>query len=202
MKTLLIALSVLALSVPAMAYPGPDSIGLYLDGNAPSVAAGDLTMNTSAGFESVTLYLCITNPSLGGVSGWEGLIEIEGSPIAPAWTLTAGLDVDADPDKFQVGIGLAPLALVPNDNGSVILADWTGFIGTTGDVVKFFIKGVPESVSFDMTPGYASPTNAGDLQFLFSNTGGPAVPVFCINEDCSSVANEDETWSNVKGMFR
>ena len=202
MKTLLTVLSVLALSVTAMAYPGPDSIGLYLDGNAPSVAGGDLTMNTAGAFESVTIYLCITNPTLGGVSGWEAVIETEGSPVAPAWTLTAGLDVDMTDTGFQVGIGLSPLALMPNANGSVILADWTGFIGLTTDVVKFYIKPVPGSVSFSDTAGYAAPDNAGSLMAVYSNTGGPDVPVFCINEDCMSVANDEMTFSGVKGLFR
>ncbi len=202
MKTLLIVLSVLALSVPALAYPGPDSIGLYVDGNAPSVAGADLSINTSAPFESVTIYLCITNPSLGGVSGWEGWIDVQGTAVAPAWTLTAGLDVDSNPNYFQVGIGLTPLALVPNANGSVILADWTGFVGSTADAISFFIKRVPGSVSFADGSGYASPGNAGLLQSLYPSTGGPDTAVFCINQDCALVGNEDGTWSSMKELFR
>jgi hypothetical protein len=199
MKNLLIVLSVLALSVSAMAYPGPDSIGIYTDGNSDSFTAADLTMSTTTPFESVTLYLCITNPSANGVSGWEAILEVEGPIVAPTYTLTAGLNVVAAPE-FQVGIGLGSNALTPNENGSVILAEITGFVSAPTDVVKFYIK--PANVSFIDTAGYAGPNDETNLVSVFPSTGGSNTPVFCINEDCFLVGNDDQTFSGVKNMFR
>jgi len=207
MKTLFIALTVLAFSATAFAYPGPDSMGLYLDADA--AAPHSLTFSTTAPFQSVTLYLVISNPSLGGVSGWEAAVNIVGTPTAPAWTLAAGLDVDSASDtstyqQFQVGIGVSgtsPGPIMPNGSGNCLIASWTGFVLAPTDELQFFITGVPGSVSFAGTPGYASPTNAGLLQAAFDNTS-PLLPNFCINTDCMIIGNQDLTFSNVKALYR
>ena len=187
-----------AITGMALAYPGPDSIGLYVDGNTPlEIDSGDLSLYTTEPFQSVTIYLCITNPSLGGVSGWEGWIDMQGTVVAPAWTLTAGLDVDPAPNYFQVGIGLSPLALMPNANGSIIVAEWTGFIADPSDDVQFYIKKIPGSVSFANGPGYANPYDAGDLQELDNIQLNYGTPVFCINSDCPPLPGAFPTWINV-----
>lgn len=205
MKSLLVALTVLALSTVALAYPGPDSMALYTNADAAGVPA--LTLTTAGPFEAITLYLCVSNPSLGGVSGWEGVVEYTGSLTAPSWSLTAGLDVDSANDtdnheRFQVGIGEAPLALEPNGSNNVVLATFEAFVLAPGDQVEFFIKGVPGSTSFDGTPGYASPTDAGLLVPSMNLAGNGDLPVFCINHDCGVVGNEDMTFSNVKSLYR
>ncbi len=200
MKTLFVTLTMLALAVTAFAYPGPDSMGMYLDADAAGYPT--LTFQTAGPFESVTLHLVVSNASLGGVSGWEARILADGPVVAPAWNLAAGLDVDDDPDNFQVGIGLSPAALTPNGSGNILLASWTGFISGTTDEVRFMIMGVPGSVTFPDSPGYAGPDDAGALQSCVSNTGGPTFPVFCINVDCGLVGNEDMTFSNVKALYR
>ena len=158
------------------------------------------SIQTTSPFQSVTAYLVIWNPSAGGVSGWEAMIEVSGSPVAPAWTLTAGLDVDSDPNRFQVGIGLSPLALMPNGCGAVVLADWTGFVATTTNEISFWLRGVPGSVSFDGTPGYSGPYAAGDLRSLENRFVDFDRPVFCINTDnCPEVASL-AAWVNVAGV--
>lgn len=206
MKSLLVALTVLALSTVALAYPGPDSMALYTDADAAGVP--NLSLDTTAPFEPITLYLCISNPSLGGVSGWEGIAEYTGSLTAPSWTVTAGLDVDSNDtnsmQRFQVGIGLAPAALEPNGNGNVVLATFTAFVLSATDVVNFFIRGIPESQTFmnPATPGYVGPTDAGQLARAVNLAGDPTLPVFCINDDCGIVGNEDMTFSSVKSLFR
>jgi len=202
MKNLLIVLSVLALSVSAMAYPGSDSIGLYIDGNAETLVSADLAFFTPGPYSEVELFLCITNPVSASIGGWEAELVVEGSPFTSIWTLTAGLNADPDAGQFAVGIGTGANALVPNDNGAVVLATWNGLVGAQADVVKFYIKPIPDSQGFDGTPGYADGVDEAILVPLFTSTGGPDEPVFCINEDCTLVGNDDLTWSGVKDMFR
>lgn len=208
MKTLLVALTVLALSTVAMAYPGTDSMALFLSTESDSPAQPTLNVTTTGAFEAVTFHLLIVDPSLGGVSGWEGLVEYTGTLTAPSWSLAAGLDVDSANDtdnheRFQVGIGEAPLALTPNTTGNVVLATFSAFVLAPTDVVEFYIKGVPGSTSFPgPTPGYASPTDAGTLQASVNLVGDPDMPVLCINSDCTIVGNEDMTFSSVKSLYR
>jgi len=208
MKTLLVALTVLALSTVALGYPGTDSMALFLDSESNSTAEPTLNATTSGPFEQITLHLLIANPSLGGVSGWEGIVEYTGSLTAPSWSLAAGLDVDSANDtdnheRFQVGIGEAPLALEPNAAGNVVLATFSAFVLAPTDMIQFYIKGVPGSTSFPgPTPGYASPTDAGTLQASVNLVGDPDLPVFCINDGCTIVGNEDMTFSNVKALYR
>jgi hypothetical protein len=203
MKNLLIVLSVLALSVSAMAYPGSDSIGIYIDGNADTVVDADLSYQTPGVYSEVELFLCITNPTSTSVSGWEAVIENVGTSLTGIWTLTAGLDADGDLERFSVGIGTGAKALSPNENGAVILAKWNGLFAATSDPMEFFIKRIPDSQGFTDTPGYADGDNEALLVPLFTSTGGPDIPVFCVNvPTCSLVGNSDQTWSGVKNMFR
>lgn len=206
MKTLLTVLSVLALSATAFAYPGPNSIGMYADGDAASVSSADLLMNTAVPFESVTLYLCITNPTSTGVSGWEATVNVMGTATAPSWELSAGLDVDPSDAGFQVGIGTGGLAINPNGNGSVVLATWTAFVLDTSTELAFFIDGIPGSQSFPSeNPGYADGGDAGLLVECMSNVGGFANACFIINSQgtyADPVGNEDRSFSEVKNLFR
>jgi len=210
MKKLLVALTVLALTTVAQAgVPGSDAMALYLSSQAATPGIDpSFTTTTSAPFEQVSLSLVIVDPSLDGVSGWEGVVEFTGSLTAPSWALTAGLDVDSANDtnnhqRFQVGIGLAPLALTPNAAGNVVVATFSAFVLAPTDQVSFFIKGVPGSTTFNPdTPGYASPTNAGIFAVSVNPTGDPELPVFAINHDPGIVANEDMTFSGVKALFR
>ncbi len=98
MKKLNVLLSIFVLLLAANAFaqldPDLDGIGIYFDAEATLTCA-----YTSVPFESVTAYLCITNPTdATGVSGWEATIVSAGPAVAPAWTLASGLDVDASAD--------------------------------------------------------------------------------------------------------
>jgi len=94
-------------NVMATVDPDPDGIGVYFDMD------GDVYCTTTAApFANVVAYLLATNiTATSGISGWEARVWTAGAaPVAPAWTLAAGLDVDDSPDGFQVGIGtVAPL---------------------------------------------------------------------------------------------
>ena len=198
MKKLLamLAIALLASSAMATVDPDPDGIGIYFDMD------GDVVCTTTvAPFSNVVAYALATNPSATtGISGWEARMWTAGAaPVAPAWTLAAGLDVDDSPDGFQVGIGtVAPL---PHGT-TVLLATWSGFIMAPTDMVEFFVSGVAGSVSFPNSPGYAAGDNAGDLrEFQVSSGAGLDLPVAGINT-CTVVANDDMTFSNVKALYR
>lgn len=203
MKNMLVALFVISLAATAFAYPGPDSIGIYVDGES---ATPDRSLQTTVPYEEVTTYLCITNPSGGGVSGWECMVTIEGSTmLAPVWNLTAGLDVDDRPDHFQVGIGVTPDALDPNAHGVVVLASWTALITDTTTPIYFKVDGVPESTSFTSptSPGYAAADDAGDLIRSWPCTGDPNLAVFAINDPAFIViGNDDMSFSDIKNLYR
>lgn len=199
MKTLnmLLALSVLLLVGTAFADTDndPDGMGVYFD-----TAATSICTVTATPFQLVTAYLIITNPSdPAGVSGWEANVMSTGAAVAPAWVLAAGLDVDGDPSKFQVGIGVAPMALPAAP--AVVLATWQGYMMSPLDVQEFTITDVPGSVSFDGTPGYASGSDAGLLIPLQVSSGFPYTVCAQINA-CTVVSNEDLSWGQVKGLFQ
>ncbi len=196
LTTLVIAL--LATSASAILDPDPDGIGIYFDENADIVCT-----ETMIPFEQVTAYLLATNISAAsGISGWEAYIWTTGAaPVAPSWTLAGGLDVDPTLEGFQVGIGtVAALPWAP----AIVLATWSGFMMAPTDAMSFFVSGVPGSVSFPHSPGYAAGDNAGDLrEFQVSSGTGLDLPAAMINSlICGVVANEDLTFSHVKSLYR
>lgn len=192
----LLAIALIASSAMAQVDPDPDGVGVYFD-----LGGTTFEKNTVAPFESVTAYLLVTNPSdPAGVAGWEMVINVAGGAVAPAWTLSAGLDVDSDPNAFQVGIGLAPLALPAGP--TVLLATWVGFVMAPTDVISFTILPVPGSVSFDNAPGYASGDNAGLLIPLQVSSGFPYGAPSALINSTGVVANENMSFGQVKNLFQ
>lgn len=195
--TALLTILVLLMSVNAFAQidPDADSMGIYFD-----LGATQTCTTTAAPFTAVTAYLMITNPSdPAGVSGWEATVLVSPNAVAPAWTLAAGLDVDGDPSNFQVGIGVAPMALPAAP--AVMLATWVGYVLAPTDVVEFTVMNVAGSVSFAGTPGYASGSNAGTLIPTTVSSGFPYTVCAQVNA-CDVVANEDMSWGGVKALFQ
>ncbi|HPF36496.1 MAG TPA: FlgD immunoglobulin-like domain containing protein [Candidatus Krumholzibacteria bacterium] len=182
-----LVLSLLIVACSGVAWGQSDIIDLVLSSEANSTAPPTRCFETNAPFEQIDLSLIIRNPSLGGVSGWEGMVEFEGSLTAPSWTLRAGLDVDSAHDtnssqRFQVGIGLAPLALTPNAAGNVVLATFSAFVLGPTDQVRFFIRPNPASTIFDpLAPGYAGPVSADTFAATSTYSGNFDQPVFWLN---------------------
>lgn len=197
MKSLLMAAILICFASSSFAIVDPtvDTIGIFFD-----VDADTYVYHSMVPHESVTAYLLIVMPSdVAGVSGWECDVEILGTTLAPTWTLAAGLDVDGLPNRFQVGIGIAPDALPAAP--TVMLATWTALIPNPTDVVEMRVQAVPGSTSFADSPGYASGADAGTLIPLGINEPCPGWPVTAINEDCP-VGNEEVSWSGMKTLFR
>jgi hypothetical protein len=154
MKTMKIRITMIAVLLlgfgAAQAEVCEDVIGVFFDTEAYTYE----TM-TLYPFDQVTAYLLVLNPSDPvGISGWEARTEVVGSIVAPAWTLAAGLDVTPDENDWCVGIGLGVNALPTAP--TVLLATFTGFVINPTDVLEFYVKPLPGTISFDDTPGYAS----------------------------------------------
>jgi hypothetical protein len=212
MKKMIFVLSAISLLAGmSYAFPGPDSIGMYGSTTDPVT-----TLTTSAPFEQVNIYLMITNPSLGGVSGWECKVEITGDAFtAPGWTYGGGgLNVyDAvATGLFNVGIGPGADAIRSDvTTGACLIATLTAFVQLPTQSMELYVLPFPGSVTFpgDIGPGYVDPDNVGVVQTLVTATGGTDVegtwtrnPVFVVNPGVTPVSNEDTTWSTVKTLFR
>lgn len=212
MKKMIFVLSAISLLAGmSYAFPGPDSIGMYA-----SISEGTTTLTTSTPFEQVNIYLMITNPSRGGVSGWECKVEILGDPFtAPGWTYGGGgLNVyDAvATGLFNVGVGPGASAIRSDPTtGACLIATLTAFVLAPTNSMELYVLPFPGSVTFpdDTGPGYVDPDDVGIIQPLVTSTGGTDVggtwtrnPVFVVNPGVTPVPNEDTTWSTVKTLFR
>ena len=195
MKKSLIALVLMTFAATAaLAYPGPDSMGIYMVDDA--VGPVDTCIDLEA-FAQVTLYMCLTNPSGDQVLAWEANVTKPAAGLFGAWTLVSGINVSADPD-FIVGLGDAPLT--PNEQGVVVLMTMDALVMDASVPLSFYIDGVEGSVSFpNGNPGYQAVL--GFMTDAMSSTGGPETPVFTINGPCE-VANENAAWGSVKSLYR
>ncbi len=206
MKRMLTSLSVMAVlalvAVSAMAqYPGPDSIGIYTSYDGPTA---ETSMATTAPFEEIDIYVCITNPSSAAVSGWEGNITYSGF-TAPAFNFTAGSNLVGQdlPDTYKVfcGIGPSPLALEPNGSGVVHMMTITAFVAQTTTVCELAFEAyvIPSLPGWD-GPVYTDGVDVGLIKPLFPSTGGAGIPVFRVN-GATIPAGEPTTWGEMKGLF-
>lgn len=197
MKTFITLMLMVVLAGGALAQidPDPDGIGIYFERGA---TVRETT--TSAPFEAVTAYLLITTPSTADpISGWEAVVGVDGSPVAPAWTLEVGMDNDPDPWIFDVTI--APSPLLPA-GPTVLLATWTGFVMNPADLVAFTVTGVPGSPYFPDSPGYFTEWIVPQLHPLHvTNCAGDIVAM--VNGICTdTVGDEDMTFTTLKTLFR
>lgn len=198
MKKSLIALCLLACAASsAMAYPGPDSMGIYAEDDAMGPVATCINIPV---FTQQNVYMVLANPSGSQVLAWEATVEHTGQPglFVGTWTLTAGLNVGTG-NNYIVGLGASPL--VPNAAGVVTLMSMEVLL--LADVpVEFFIKPVAGSTSFADTPGYQAVL--GVMSPCVTSTGTTAgvydIPVFRVNGNCV-VANEGRTWGSVKTLY-
>jgi hypothetical protein len=200
MKKLITLFAVMALAAPAMAQIDPDanSCGIYFDEGATLFCTP-----TTAPFQSVTGYLCVTNsdePS--GISGWECTVQIVGAGlVAPGWTIRHGGTNFLTAPEFAVGIGtVAPAPWAP----SIVLASMTGFVQMPGNPVTFAIAAAPNpSIAGHNGMVIAAGDDATNLIAINPSagyTGG--VPNVCAGINyCDITSNDTNTWGGVKALF-
>ncbi len=194
MKYFLSGLLVLVLSLPALAVDAIDTIGIMIDSESTQIE-WDTTVLTTVPYETLTLYVMIAGPSLGGVSGFECCVLMEGEG-AIAWNWSVGsLIPEPIGSCFQAGFE----SRSPNTSGMVMVAFGTGIVRDPNDVLHVRVCGVPGSVSFPDSPGYAGP-DSGDLMALTVPNGDDSVASFVING--LPIANESMQWSRIKSLYR
>ncbi|NTV04842.1 hypothetical protein HGA89_08065 [bacterium] len=206
MKKMLLVLSLLVLTASmAWAYPGPDSMGIYVDVTDTGPVENCVTIPA---FTPTNIYMCITNPSDSPVLAWEARItNTNAASMIGTWSMF-GLDVDNDPEDFVVGNGAGPLD--PNAQNVVVLGSMQLIILNAAAVIDFTISHIPGSVSFPGgTPGYVH--TLGFNTPCYTATGGtpgtPFVynPVFRVNGPEAGqciVADEEASWSDIKTLYR
>ena len=223
MKRMILATSVLALLAgTALALPGPNSMGVFVDA-APATSVGPLCVTKASG--PIDIYLCLMNPDVPGsaptqVSAYELSMSVPGgSQLFGSWDLFGGVNIgdlnDWSDLRFIVGTGASPLT--PDANNVVTLAHFSGFLGGTAPIA-FQLRGFPDTQSFpdDKTFGFAA--DEFTLVPCTALTGGTFDAgygafvsnwVLVINNDgtyddfCNGpVNNDDTTWSSVKGLYR
>lgn len=195
MKKMLLVMCVIGLAASgAMAYPGPNSIGIYMDAEA---ASGPMQICTDqAPFQQLDLYLLISGPTGTQVAAWEAQVHMETTVgTFGDWSIpTGGINVGWE-DYYIVGHGASPLQ--PNGVGNIVLMT-LGLVPTADtDSIVFYIRPIPDSTQ--ASPGYAE--DVGIVYQLYSNTGGPDTPVFIVNGTCDIVSNNDMTWGGVKALY-
>jgi hypothetical protein len=181
----------------AFAEPIRDQVGIYIDPDG----FNNCVTGVAPGTDIIPVYVVATNVgAAGGIIGWEMEIDWTG-PITDEDYLVNTLNgqylnFETEPD-FSVGLTEA----LPNVDGTILLV--TIEITVDGpDPINFYINGLRFAHSLpERVPAYADGSNPAHILELQQITGGPNYPVFTINGDCA-VANEAETWSTVKDLFR
>ncbi len=198
MKKMLLVLSMIGLlASSALAYPGPDSFGCYLE----TEYVGYPAICTDAAFlEHVFLYVMVTDISNTQVAAWEAVVTVSNEAAwVGNWVLSGGINF-ATPPEYAVGAGADPL--LPNAVNAVELMSIDLLILSDAAPIEVHISGVPGSLSFPDGPGYA--WDAGFPVPCFTSTGGPTTPVFIVNPGgpCTIVGNEDASWGAVKTLYK
>lgn len=197
MKKLVVMMCVVSLAAGAafaQADPDPDSFGVYFDMGAT------LTGSAPGYMGYYDAYVMLTNPSAAaGVAGIEFRLTMSNGGAAPAAVALAfngdGLSPLTAPD-YAWGFA-APLPNTP----IVLIATHAG--ATFGTVQEFFvgpIESANPSVAGAMV--YVDAADAGHKIVMNPSSGSFDLPVAVFNcEDCVTPTSE-ETWGNVKAMYR
>lgn len=199
----LVAVATLALATSAVAQPDPYDIGMFFD------TAGNVSEGVVPGFAAPTrLYLLMLN--LGEqIVGYELSVAISG-PASETWIVTrgsvVGLDVDASPDGYVVGIGVC--AGTVGQPYQINTYDFAYFTSPQGPMDTLVCTN-PPTVGNPSIPGFPSyQTCAGSLEaggFAQASICTPEVPDGCavINPSTPGcvVATEETSFGALKATY-
>lgn len=197
---LVLVLAAIALSGSAFAQDPAylDNIGIYADDAATT---GCVTWADGAH----PAYLVLTKMTQNEVLGWELKLTVENMFMTSFALRGEGLDVAQRDNEHMVGLN-TPLPAV---NGQVVLADLEFVLApyALGDPSYAFIDEVYFSLLENGLPAYLNGANEGFPMHQANAynpgwTGSVGVPVFIVNGDCNTVANEDLSFGSVKSLFR
>ena len=189
--------------------PDPDGMGVYFDteGMEYCIEVEDWIPGPGAGPGVIDAYLLVTRPDTPypTIQAWEAqIIIVTNSYLPPVVSLTPGAaDYDADPEDFVIGCG--GVNAIPITGDATVIAnialEFLGFEGSAEVGIELY--GVPGSLSFPDSPGYAAEAGfPSPCQCIFGTWGGVAgINGGTWQCDPGPIANEVMTWGTVKSLY-
>jgi hypothetical protein len=197
-KLLVLALMLVAANAFAVVDPDPNGIGIYFDQTADNNC-----LLSAPQYSTVTAYLCVTNLTTNGISGWEASIRTNPATLPAGLTVTlfhGALNVLAPP-LYNVGIP----AVGGVAGNPVVLASFSTFYlggpieyavgpctpSSFGGLSAGFAAGDDPGLLTPLTPSCDLPFPGFDNTFLVASVAGASCPV----------ATETNSWGNVKALY-
>jgi hypothetical protein len=196
MKKLVLVFAIAALAIGGNAFAQDpnyfNNVGVYFD-EAGSNNCDDIAPSTPT-----DLYLVFTKMTASTILGWELTLEFSGNGFMTSFVpREQSLDVADRVNEHTVGIA----APVPVSNGTFVAADIQVFLFDSAPTY-FFTNGNYFHFLDDRVPAYIDQDNNGFE--LHPVNGTLADPIARINDsaNCGVVAEEVDSWGNVKSLFR
>jgi hypothetical protein len=178
----------------AIVDPDTNSMGIYFDGNA------DIYELETHPLIEVMVYIILTNPDFGTLLGYEFGYQIVGNYVLVTYGLwgTGIIDVGGGPGNHIVGLS-APFAMSP----ATVLCALMIAVQDTNPIAFTLTGSIPNAIPGSQLPAVLL---AGDiilpigLSSGLDSGGNPRVCAY-IN-GTGVVATEQESWGNVKALYR
>jgi hypothetical protein len=194
MKSIITLITSLLLATVALAVvdPGPDCVGLYFDMEAEQYCLDGVTP-----YQTVPLYLILTNPTFADLYGLECGVRIDGNCMVLSLTLawpTSPVLPGPDLGNLIVATG-APR---PTSEATHLATASLLYLATDLSPVHFYLGGSDPS---SIHPDFPSLLLAGGevIMACKSVADGPAAQ---INGECQVVASEARTFDSLKSLYR
>lgn len=197
-KLLVLGMMLVATSAFAVVDPDPNGFGIYFDQTADNNC-----LTVPAPYVTVTAYLCATNLTTNGISGWECSIRTMPETLPAGLTVTlmhGALNVLAHP-LYNVGIP----AVGGVSGNPVVLASLSTFY--LGGQIDFAVGPCTPSSFGGTSAGFAAGDDVGLLVPFVPAADDPfpgyeyTYRVASVNGATCPVANETSSWGNVKALY-
>ncbi len=175
----------------AQSDPDPDGIGIYFDQGA--------TTNSTVvaeGTSSVTAYLILTNPTIGGnLVHWAARVSCDPNSQASISGLVyngSNIDVDNMPGSshwnFEASVNQQPYPV----SEITLLAELSIYSVSYSEPIYLFVTEGPEYPAYGTDEGWA---------YYHPSSGSLDLPVAVINGE-APVPTENQSWGQLKSLFR